>query len=134
MAIKLPKPLTKSIIYKDDKLYVCLASNSIVCGHTVVVWNKSVADLHLLAKKDYEYLMDKIDEVRNALLKALKIKKVYLIYMDEVNHVHWHLVPRYNEKGFDVFKHKPAKLKDFQLAEKIRNKLVLKISRAKNTR
>jgi diadenosine tetraphosphate (Ap4A) HIT family hydrolase len=52
----------------------------------------------LLEKKDYEYLMDKVDEVRNSMLKTLKIKKVYLIYMDEVQQVHWHLVPRYDEK------------------------------------
>ena len=30
------------------------------------------------------------------------MKKVYLIYMDETQHVHWHLIPRYNEKGYDV--------------------------------
>ena len=71
--------------------------------------------------------MDKVDEVRNALIKALKIKKVYLIYMDELNHVHWHLVPRFNKKGYNIFKHNPLKLKDFSLTEKIRNNLVLKI-------
>ena len=43
--------------------------------------------------------------------------------MDEANHVHWHLVPRYNEKGFDVFKHKPGKLTDFSLTNKIKGNL-----------
>ncbi|MBU1030047.1 MAG: hypothetical protein KKB65_02325 [Nanoarchaeota archaeon] len=71
--------------------------------------------------------MDKVDEIRNALLKTLKIKKVYLIYMDETNQVHWHLVPRYNERGFDVFQHKPSKLTDFSLTQKIKRNLVLKI-------
>ena len=32
-----------------------------------------------------------MDAVRYAMLKALKIKKVYLIYMYEANQVHWHL-------------------------------------------
>ncbi len=45
--------------------------------------------------------------------------------MDEVSHVHWHLVPRYNEKGYDVFEHAPQKLKEYSLAEKIKEKLVL---------
>ena len=89
----------------------------------IVVWKKPVTDLHLLSRKDYEYLMDRVDEARNALLKTLKLKKVYLIYMDEINHVHWHLVPRYNEKGYDVFEHKPTQLKDFSFAEKIRKNL-----------
>jgi len=39
--------------------------------------------------------------------------------MDEANQVHWHLFPRYNEKGFDVFEHKPAKLTDFSLTKKV---------------
>ena len=119
MANKFPKPLKKALIYEDDKLYACLATHPIVKGHTVVVWKKSVSDLHLLSKRDYEYLMNKVDEVRNAMLKTLKIKKVYLLYMDEANQVHWHLVPRYNEKGFDVLTHKPSKIKDFSLAKNI---------------
>ncbi|MCK5025428.1 MAG: hypothetical protein KAS15_02475 [Nanoarchaeota archaeon] len=47
--------------------------------------------------------------------------------MDEANQVHWHLIPRYNKKGFDLLKHKPAKLKDFSLTKKIRSNLILKI-------
>ncbi len=75
MKNKLPKPFKEAIIYNDSKLYACLANNPIVKGHTVIVWKKSVSDLHLLSKKDYEFLMDKVDEVRNALLKTLKVKK-----------------------------------------------------------
>ena len=71
--------------------------------------------------------MDRVDEVRNTLLKTLKVKKVYLIYMDEANQVHWHLVPRFNEKGFDIFQHKPGKLTDFSLVNKIKANLILKI-------
>lgn len=127
MRTKLPKPLAQAIIYDDSKLYACLANYPIVKGHAVIVWKKSVSDLHLLSKNDYEYLMEKVDEVRNALLKTLKIKKVYLIYMDEANQVHWHLIPRFNERGFDVFQHKPSKLVDFSLTDKIKGNLVLKI-------
>ena len=111
MKTKLPKPFDQAIIYDDSKLYACLANYPIVKGHTIIVLKKSVSDLHLLSKKDYEYLMDKVDELRNALMKTLKVKKVYLIYMDEANQVHWHLVPRFNEKGFNILKHKPTKLK-----------------------
>lgn len=71
--------------------------------------------------------MDKVDEIRNALLKTLNVEKVYLIYMDEANQVHWHLVPRFNEKGFNIFHHKPEKLTDFSLTQKIKKNLVLKL-------
>lgn len=126
MNSKLPKPLAKAIIYEDQILYVCLATHPITRGHVVIVWKKNVPDLHRLAERDYDYLMDTVNSVRNAMLKALKIRKVYLIYMDETRHVHWHLVPRYNEKGFDVFLHKPKKANDFSLALKIKQRLVFK--------
>jgi diadenosine tetraphosphate (Ap4A) HIT family hydrolase len=117
----LNNPNKKSVMFEDSKLYVCLANYPITNGHTIVVWKKNVRDLHSLSKKDYEYLMNKIDETRNALLKSLKIKKVYLIYMDEAKHVHWHLIPRYNQKGFNVLIHKSSKLKDFSLVNKIKS-------------
>ena len=125
MQSKLPKPYKKAIIYEDDKLYACLANYPITKGHVVVVWKDKVVDLHLLSDEHYDHLMERVDQIRTAMLNALNIKKVYLIYMDETNQVHWHLIPRYNEKGFDVFDHKPKDLKDFSLAEKIRNHLVL---------
>jgi len=126
MHSKLPKPLLEAIIYEDQILYVCLATYPITKGHVVIVWKRDVSDLHLLAERDYDYLMSTVNAVRNAMLKALKIKKVYLMYMDETQHVHWHLVPRYNEEGFDVFLHKPKKIIDFSLALKIKHHLVFK--------
>ena len=116
MDTDLPQPRTESLIYEDAKLYACLANFPIAKGHTVIVWKQHVPDLHLLGREDYEYLMDRVDDVRNALLRALGIQKVYLIYMDEANHVHWHLIPRYNEKGFNVLKHEPEELTDFELS------------------
>ena len=120
----LPKPPPKSFIYDDQHLYVCLAREFLVEGHTVIVWKKKVSDLMLMPDRDYDYLMDTVFAVRNALLKTLGIKKVYLIYMDEVEHVHWHLIPRYIDKGFELFRHKPEILKDFSLAKKIKRHLV----------
>jgi len=122
----LPKPYENAIIYEDKKLYACLANEPIVEGHTVVVWKDKVPDLHLLTRKNYEYLMGKVNEIRNAMLKALEVEKVYLLYMDEIKQVHWHLVPRYNKKGLKNLMHKPGKIKDFSLDDKIRSYLNIK--------
>ena len=119
----LPVPKQGSIIYEDDKLYACLANHPITEGHTVVVWKDRVEDLHLLKREEYEYLMDKIDDIRDALLETLDIEKVYLVYMDETRQVHWHLIPRYDEKGFNMLAHSPSELKDLSLAEKIQANL-----------
>ena len=120
----LPKPHKSAIIYEDKKLYACLANFPIVNGHTVVVWKSKVADLHLLARKDYLHLMDVVDKVRTALLKTLNVKKVYLVYMDEENQVHWHLVPRYTQKGYAVFMKPTKRLRNFKLDDAIRQNLI----------
>jgi diadenosine tetraphosphate (Ap4A) HIT family hydrolase len=124
--MKLPKPFKKAMVYTDSKLYVCLANYPIVEGHTVIVWKKPVRDLHLLSRKDYLYLMDIVEITRNAILKTLGLKKVYLLYMDEINQVHWHLIPRYNKKGFDVFKHKPSKLQSFSIVKELKSNFIKK--------
>ncbi|MCL5004413.1 MAG: HIT family protein [Patescibacteria group bacterium] len=123
----LPKPYKNAIIYEDKKLYACLANEPIVDGHTVVVWKDKVADLHLLTRKNYEYLMERVNEIRNAMLKALRVEKVYLLYMDETKQVHWHLVPRYSKRGFVNLLQRPEKIKDFSLDNKIRKYLSIKI-------
>lgn len=116
---KLPVPPKEAVFYQDDRLYACLASYPVTNGHSVVAWKKPVKDLHLLSRYDFEHLMNMVDKVRDALLKALKVEKVYLVYMDEINHVHWHLIPRYNEEGFNVLRHSPEKTEDFSLAEQL---------------
>lgn len=121
---KLPKPPKKAIIYQDEQLYACLASESVTKGHTVIVWKKEVKDIKDLPDRSYDYLMDTVFAVRNSLLRTLGIKKVYLIYMDEAKHVHWHLIPRYKEKGFELLNNKPKELKDFSLVNKIKKNLV----------
>lgn len=110
--LQIPDP--ESVFYEDDRLYICLAAYPITKGHTIVAWKDEMADLHLLNKVDYEYLMDKVDLARNALLKQYNLEKVYLMYLDEVKQVHWHLVPRYNEQGFNVFMHEPIPSTDFE--------------------
>ncbi len=121
----LPKPFNSAIIYQNKKVYACLANFPIIEGHTVVVWKKEVKDLSLLSRKDYLHLMDIVDKVRTAIMKTLKVKKVYLLYMDETNQVHWHLVPRYDKKGYSVFLNKPKKLKNFKLDDEIRKNLII---------
>jgi diadenosine tetraphosphate (Ap4A) HIT family hydrolase len=53
-------------------------------------------------------------------MESLGVEKVYLMYLDEVKHVHWHLVPRYEERGFNILLHSPAETKDFSLAKDIK--------------
>jgi diadenosine tetraphosphate (Ap4A) HIT family hydrolase len=116
----LPLPKDGAVFYEDDKLYATLANFPITKGHTVIVWKRKVKDLHLLKKDEYKHLMRIVNKTRNSMLKILKVKKVYLIYMDETEHVHWHLIPRYNKKGLNVLEDKPKKLKDIELTKRLK--------------
>lgn len=116
----LQKPPESSIVYEDARVYACLASFPMTRGHTIVAWKRPVRDLHLLTCRQVEYLMDVVDLVRDALLKTLGIEKVYLMYMDEAKHVHWHLVPRWNTQGFNAFRHRPRRVRLFPLAVALR--------------
>lgn len=119
----LPEPFDGAIFYEDEQVYACLANYPKTRGHSVVVWKENVDDLHVLSRDDYEHLMDVVDDVRDVLLDVLDLEKVYLVYMDETEHVHWHLVPRYDEKGFNVLEHDPDELEDFELARSIESNL-----------
>lgn len=125
MSDSLTEPNPSAVFYEDDKVYASLADYPLTSGHSLVVWKKPVTDLHLLSQKDFEYLMEIVDKVRNALMKVLKVEKVYLMYMDEIKHVHWHLIPRYNKFGFNILKHNPKKLKFFSLVKEIEARLSL---------
>lgn len=116
----LPKPPKTAVIYEDAQAYACLASYPITRGHTIVAWKRPVRDLHLLSCAQVEHLMDVVDLVRDALLKTLGVEKVYLMYLDEAQHVHWHLVPRYNERGFNMLAHTPKQVQTFPLAPTLR--------------
>lgn len=119
----LPAPPKGSIFYEDEKVYACLASKPLTRGHSIVACKEKVTDLHLLGRVDYEHLMDVVDKVRNALMKTLGVDKVYLMYMDEAKHVHWHLVPRYDEQGFNILAHNPKEITDFGLADEVKRNL-----------
>lgn len=120
MTDSLVSPNSSAIFYEDDFFYACLADYPLSKGHSIVVWKKPVTDLHLLNPKEYEYLMEAVEKVRDALMKTLKVEKVYLMYMDEIKHVHWHLIPRYNKFGFNILKHNPKKLQSYGLVEEIK--------------
>ncbi|OGZ08440.1 MAG: hypothetical protein A3C93_01490 [Candidatus Lloydbacteria bacterium RIFCSPHIGHO2_02_FULL_54_17] len=121
---RLLTPPPESVVYEDDRLYVALASFPMSLGHTVVVWKGGVSDIHLLPRGDFEYLMDMVDATRNALMSVLAVSKVYLLYMDEVCDVHWHLVPRHEVEGLAALTADPKRTDDFSLATPLKKRFV----------
>lgn len=111
----LPIPDSDSILFEDSRLYVCLAQYPITKGHIVVVWKADAPDLHYLAPNEYAYLMSVVRKFREKQIAQLGVEKVYLVYMDEAKQVHWHLVPRYNEQGYNMFSHNQIRATEYSL-------------------
>lgn len=103
----------ESKFYEDSKLYTALAYHPLTKGHSVVVWKGGEEDISKLDMENYEYLMNAVRVTRNTLKQFYDVGKVYLMYWDEANYAHWHLIPRYNEKGVNVLKHDPEKIDSF---------------------
>lgn len=114
-------PPKEAIYYEDDKVYVCLASFPITKGHSVVVWKERKEDIQMLERGEYDYLMNSVENSRKALREFYGLEKVYLLYLDEIKHVHWHLIPRYNEEGFNVLNHTPVEISNFSDAENLKS-------------
>ncbi|OGZ17030.1 MAG: hypothetical protein A2494_03335 [Candidatus Lloydbacteria bacterium RIFOXYC12_FULL_46_25] len=120
----LPQSPKEAIFYEDEYVYACLALYPLTKGHTVIVWKERISDIHSLSDTEYGHLMHVVDRVRDALLRTLEVEKIYMMYMDEIKHVHWHLVPRYDEEGVNVLLHSPKQASDFSLANVVRGNIV----------
>lgn len=121
---RLPIPPKESVVYEDDRLYVALALYPMTDGHAVVVWKGHVPDIHALARADFEYLMDMVDVTRNALLDHYGVQKVYLLYMDEVSDVHWHLVPSRDGGGLSLLRSPECPVNTFPDAPALSSKIM----------
>ena len=120
MACAFPAQRQETTFYDDVRLYACLADQPLVPGHSIVAWKTCVPDLHSLTREEYEHLMSCVERVRSALMETLRTDKVYLLYMDEVQHVHWHLIPRHSDKGLSLLCHEPSGTPDLALLPKLK--------------
>lgn len=119
---KFPEPRGGTVFYEDNRVYACLAFEPIVEGHTIVAWKEEVKDISHLSPEDYQRLMQIVQMVRNALLYTYGISKVYLAYIDEICHVHWHLFPRKEggETGFSPLAKPHGELTDLSVVPRLR--------------
>ena len=117
-----PEPMEGSVFYEDDKIYACLAFHPIMEGHTIVVWRKKVRDLTRLNREDCSRLMEVVCKIREALMVVYEVSKVYVAYLDEIQHVHVHLFPRREdgEKGFGVMAQPHGELTDLSIVPRLR--------------
>jgi len=119
-----PEPKKGTVFYNDKKVRACLAFDPIIKGHSILEWKKHVEDLNDLKLEDYNYLIKFVYKVRFALKKAYNVPKVYVAYLDEACHVHFHFFPRKNTdvSGFYLMCCKKTKVPiDFSIIPKLKS-------------
>lgn len=113
---KFPASKEGSVFYEDDKVYACLAFHPIVEGHTIVAIKRDdVDDVGQLSPEERLHLLQVVFEVvRPALLECYQTNKVYIAYLDETCHPHFHLLPRREggEMGFGLMAKPHGELTD----------------------
>lgn len=103
-------------IYEDNEVIAILDINPISYGHTLVIPKKRIENF-ISTNEDISYLIKKVQEISNLLIKKLEADGITIItnnyYGQDIKHLHFHLIPRYDGDNFEeLFKHKEISLEE----------------------
>ena len=103
-------------IYEDNEVIAILDINPISYGHTLVIPKKRIENF-ISTNEDISYLIKKVQEISNLLIKKLEADGITIItnnyYGQDIKHLHFHLIPRYDGDNFEeLFKYKEISLEE----------------------
>jgi len=122
-----------SLVYRDETCAAFMDIQPINPGHLLVVPLRHSADLSELKEEEGAKIFAVAQRLASALRRSgVRCEGVNLFLADgeaamqEVFHVHLHVVPRYQDDGFgfnfpEGYKHKPERNELTKIAEEIRN-------------
>lgn len=118
-------------VFEDGTLLVILDDFPKSIGHTLVILKEHQPDVTSILPEAAAAMGQQVTRVAAAIKNALGAKFIYVASIGEqVQHVHYHLIPRYEKdgKGFIHFMSSRGKLsnepdKGLELVQKIRAKL-----------
>ncbi len=99
------KEIPAHIIYEDDNYLSFLDINPNAKGHSLVIPKKHTLDFNSLTDEEAGSLASQVHYIASRLSKALNTKDYNLGLNNGsqagqiVNHVHWHIIPRYKDDG-----------------------------------
>lgn len=91
-------------IYEDEFLIAILDINPVSYGHTLLIPKKRIENF-INNKEDMSYFMKKLQELSCFIKEKLKADGITIItnnyYGQEIKHLHFHIIPRYEGDKFD---------------------------------
>jgi len=117
-------------IYEDEKFLSFLDISPVNIGHILIIPKNHYVDLLELPIEEAQKLITVIKKIAPAVLAAVEAKAFNLnlnngkIAGQEVNHVHFHLIPRFENDGRELWHGQPYQEGEAQIiAEKIKSLL-----------
>ena len=86
------------VLFRNADLRVVLVDDAAYPGFCRVVWQAHVKEMTTLSPAQRNVLMDAVWRVEAALLETMQPAKINLASLGNMTqHLHWHLIPRYND-------------------------------------
>ena len=95
------KPEEGQLIWRGDDCRIMMVNDPDLPGFCRVIWNHHVAEITDLSYGQREHLMTLVYAVEEAIRQVMRPDKVNIAALGNlVPHIHWHVIPRYQD---DVF-------------------------------
>jgi diadenosine tetraphosphate (Ap4A) HIT family hydrolase len=95
------KPEEGQLIWQGDDCRIMMVNDPDLPGFCRVIWNHHVTEMSDLSHGQREHLMTLVYAVEEVIRQVMHPDKVNLAALGNmVPHIHWHVIPRYQD---DVF-------------------------------
>ncbi len=115
-------------VYEDDDVLAFLDISPVNPGHTLVIPKRHYADLLELPEVEAQTLIARIKKIAPAVISGVESRAFNLnlnngkIAGQEVGHFHWHIVPRFEGDGRELWHGRPYGEGEAEaILEKIKN-------------
>jgi diadenosine tetraphosphate (Ap4A) HIT family hydrolase len=90
-----------TLIWRGDDCRVVLIDDADLPGFCRVIWNRHVAEMTKLSYGERDLLMHLVFAVEGAVRSVMQPKKINLAALgNQVPHIHWHVIPRFEDDAF----------------------------------
>lgn len=115
-------------VYEDDDVLAFLDISPVNPGHTLVIPKCHYADLLELPEVEAQRLIARVKKISPAVISSVEAQAFNLnlnngkVSGQEVAHVHWHIVPRFEGDGRELWHGRPYGEGEVEeILEKIKN-------------
>ncbi|MHA2214551.1 MAG: HIT family protein [Candidatus Hodarchaeales archaeon] len=116
-------------LYEDEKTIAFLDIYPVAKGHTLIIPKNHSATLYDISIKDAEAVGATVSRVAKTVKKVLKCDGVNVYQgneraaMQEIFHVHFHVIPRFEDDGIVFMAQKSELQEDPEITSKLREML-----------